>query len=249
MSLVTPARVQPRAARASSGPFASCSGLGPGRVGQPRRQRRVVVGVQGGRVEPRASAPSAVATASAVTSPVPRPQVPSTASPGARAAAGVRGEPGRPPRPAPGCSSVDRRSPRRPRARPPPASGRAGRAAPGTAACRTPGARRRGPTVRTREVRRADRQRHVADQLGERRLRTHRREVLAQRVARLARDLVDAVDQRGRASRTHGPTSPRSSPPRRGCSGGCRWGRRAAPRSRGTARASARSAPRPRPGR
>ena len=83
--------------------------------------------------------------------------------------------------------------------------------------------------------------RQVGDQRGELAVAQHAGEVLAQRVAGLALDLVHPVDQGRPASRTPRSTWSRSSPPRRECRAGCRSGRRAGRRSRGTAPGSART--------
>ena len=88
------------------------------------------------------------------------------------------------------------RSPgRRPPARRPTASRRAARAAPGTAACRTACCTASRSHCPSCEVGGPELERYVAAQLGELPVADHAGEVVAQRVAGLARHLVDPVDQ------------------------------------------------------
>ena len=88
----------------------------------------------------------------------------------------------------------------------------------------------------------------VAHQPGQLGVAQHRAEVLAQRVADLALDLVDPLAPAAPASRSPGSTWRRSSPPPRRCRAGCRWGHRAARRSPGTGPGSGRTWPAPPPG-
>ena len=81
----------------------------------------------------------------------------------------------------------------------------------------------------------------VGDQRGELAVAQHAGQVLAQRVAGLALDLVHPVDQGLERAELRDPLGGGLLPHARECRAGCRSGRRAGPRSRGTAPGSART--------
>ena len=274
MSLVSPLSWRPRAASACIGPLASCSAFGAdssasqsasacssscvrvtgsmkrGRALAPAWRRQPRIGFFAA-VGAASAAPLALARASPVTSPVPRPQVPLTAIP-ILAASGVARQPaGELAWADPGEDDVE-------------AGLRAGRRR-GAELPDDP-VRQRGvePVAQHPELQRVE---ELVDLVAAPR---HGHQVCGPDVER-ARSCVSSVSRRFRSTlprfsrrlspalpltwstlstsaavtRTRRPTSPPSSRPRQECQAGCRSGRRAAPRSRGTAPGSARTSPAP----
>ena len=262
MSQTRPASVKPRAANACIGPLASCSTLGCARIGQPGGQRPLVVlgqrrGIEVGAVVVRGRDGQGRQVPRAAS------QVPVDGQAGPLGRRMPRGQPAR----RPGRAGELTRSPARAclpaglevglaRARRPSSVRPCGSVwysrSRSTRNCRVSNSwwivsRSQALGSRSPAPRRPSR-RQVADQRGELAVAQHAGQVLAQRVAGLALDLVDAVDQRGQRAELGDPLRSRSSPPRRGCRAGCRSGRREPRRSRGTAPGTARTSRAPRPG-